>query len=66
MPTIRIPKNEWGKVWRTLVASGPVSRLSNEPLYAVSDEQVKILRHKKLPFKIVTAPDGRRKKNRNG
>ena len=58
MRAIRIPSEQWGKVWRILVASGPISRLSQEPIYMVSDEQVRLLRRKKLPFEIVTLSDG--------
>ena len=58
MQTIRIPKEHWGKVWRVLVASGPISRISQEPVYLVSDEQIRLLRRKKLPFELVPPPDG--------
>jgi hypothetical protein len=59
MPRIRIPPEHWGKVWRTLVASGPVSRLSREPVYFVTDHQMRLLRRKKLPFELLVPPDGR-------
>jgi hypothetical protein len=58
MPTIRIPQEHWGRVWRTLVPTGPISRLSQEPVYQVSDRQVRLLRRKKLPFALVDPPDG--------
>jgi hypothetical protein len=58
MKAIRIPEEHWGKVWRALVASGPISRVSQEPVYIVSDKQVRLLRRKKLPFELVTLPDG--------
>jgi hypothetical protein len=54
MPTIRIPEDRWGQVWRTLVASGPVSRISAEPIYIVSEKQLRLLRRKKLPFELLT------------
>lgn len=60
MQAIRIPDEHWGKVWRALVASGPVSRVSQEPVYIVSDRQVRMLRRKKLPFELVPLTDGRR------
>jgi hypothetical protein len=60
MPAIRIPEEHWGKVWRALVASGPISRVSQEPVYIVSDRQIRLLRRKKLPFEIVRRPDGRK------
>jgi hypothetical protein len=39
MPTIRIPQEQWGKVWRALVAAGPVARMTQEPVYQVREEQ---------------------------
>jgi hypothetical protein len=60
MPTIRIPEAQWGKVWRALVASGPISRISQEPVYLVTDRQVRLLRRKRLPFELVSQPDGHR------
>ena len=60
MQAIRIPEEHWGKVWRALVASGPVSRVSQEPIYIVSDRQVRMLRRKKLPFESVPLPDNRK------
>ena len=57
MPTIRIPASQWGKVWRALVASGPISRISQKPVYIVSDRQLRLLRHKKLPFELISSPD---------
>jgi hypothetical protein len=57
MQTIRIPPDEWGRVWRALVASGPISRISQEPIYVVSDRQVRLLRRKKLPFELIPSPD---------
>ena len=60
MRAIRIPTDQWGKVWRELVASGPISRIGEEPVYLVSERQVRLLRRKKLPFKIVATSDGRR------
>ena len=58
MTTIRIPPEHWDRVWRALVAAGPVSRVSDEPVYLVSDEQVRMLRRKKLPFELVPSPNG--------
>jgi hypothetical protein len=58
MPTIRIPASHWGKVWRALVASGPISRVSQEPVYVISDRQLLLLRRKKLPFELISAPNG--------
>jgi hypothetical protein len=59
MPIIRIPHEHWGKVWRVLVASGPISRVTQEPVYQVSDEQLRLLRRHKLPFTLVPDADDR-------
>jgi hypothetical protein len=66
MPAIRIPEAHWGQVWRALVASGPISRLSQEPIYLVSDRQLRLLRRKKLPFELVLAADGHRTGRKHG
>lgn len=65
MPVIRIPQEHWGKVWWTLVESGPISRLSMEPIYSVSADQVRLLRRKKLPFELLTEDNGRPTKKRH-
>ena len=66
MQAIRIPPEQWGKVWRVLVATGPISRLSQEPIYLVSDRQIRLLRRKKLPFELVPPSDGQRAGLTNG
>jgi hypothetical protein len=53
MPVIRIARSPEDKVWRTLIAAGPISRISKDPIYIVSDEHVRLLRRKKLPFEVV-------------
>ncbi len=60
MQAIRIPSEKWGRVWRVLVASGPITRLSQEPVYLVSERQIRLLRRKRLPFEFVPVADGRR------
>jgi len=64
--TIRIPKDHWGRVWRALVAAGPVSRISEEPVYLVSDRQLQLLRRKKLPFEVVASSNGQAADDTNG
>ena len=66
MPTIWIPQELWGKVWRALVASRPISRLSQEPLYHVSDAQLRRLRRMRLPFELVAECNDRRAEERHG
>lgn len=66
MPAIKIPQEHWGKVWRALVASGPISRISQEPIYVVSDRHLQMLRRKKLRFEIVPQPNGRQPSRNNG
>ncbi len=65
MPVIRIPEKEWGKVWFALVSSGPISRVSQEPIYFVSDRQVRMLRKKKLPFQIISNSQGKMTDNKH-
>jgi hypothetical protein len=66
MPFIRIPEAQWEKVWRALVASGPISRISQELIYSVSDQQIRLLRRKKLPFDLVAAANGNKAGHKYG
>jgi hypothetical protein len=58
MPRIRIPQEHWDEVWFALVSSGPISRVSEEPIYFVSDRQIRMLRKKKLPFQVIADSKG--------
>ncbi|HUG91006.1 MAG TPA: hypothetical protein VML55_09245 [Planctomycetaceae bacterium] len=58
MQAIRISPEAWGRVWRVLVAAGPISRIDEEPVYLVTEEQIRLLRRKKLPFEIVPQWNG--------
>jgi hypothetical protein len=66
MPVIRIPEGQWGKVWRFLVQTGPISRISQEPLYVVSERQIRLLKKKKLPFDVVPSANGQVKDGHHG
>src|SRR5438128_3996847 len=59
MPTIRIPDEHWGKVWRALVAAGPISCVGKDPIYFISESHLRMLRRKKLPFQLISPPNGR-------
>jgi hypothetical protein len=55
---IRIPKENWGQVWFALLDVGPISRLTHDYVYHVSEKHVRMLRRKKLPFELVDMPNG--------
>jgi hypothetical protein len=58
MHRIRIPKEHWGQVWRTLVAIGPLSRVSTQLDYVISERQLRVLKKKKLPFEMLGPANG--------
>ena len=66
MPVIQIPQAAWGKVWRFLVKTGPVSRISQQPVYLVTDRQIRLLKKKKLPFALVSSSNGSHKGGGDG
>lgn len=66
MVTIRIPRDQWGPVWRALVAAGPISRVSEELIYLVTDSQLRLLRRKNLPFEVVESSNGRAAGKKHG
>lgn len=55
MPRIRIPKEHWGEVWMKLVGVGPVSLISEEPVYIVSKRHVEFLKENNLPFEVLNS-----------
>jgi hypothetical protein len=65
MPMIRIPREHWDEVWFALVSAGPISRVSQEPIYFVSARQVSMLRKKKLPFRLISNSEGQVSENRH-
>ena len=52
MPTIRIPKEHWEKVWETLGQVGPIHRISKDYLYVVSEKHLEVLKEKNLPYNL--------------
>jgi hypothetical protein len=66
MVKIRIPREHWGRVWRVLLAAGPVSRIDQDTHYLVSEEQVRILKRNRLPFEVLTAPNGQATNRQHG
>jgi hypothetical protein len=46
MQAIRILEVRWGEVWRALVAAGPISCIGEDPIYLVSERQVRLLGRK--------------------
>jgi hypothetical protein len=58
MHKIRIPIENWGPIWRALVAAGPVTRVSEEPIYLVTDRQLRLLRKKKMSFEELPLSNG--------
>ena len=63
--TIRIPKEHWEDVWWALLQVGSVSRVSAEPIYVIDDQQLRLLQRKKLPFELLSSPNGTTRKKKN-
>jgi len=61
MPTIRIPKEQWGNVWRALIEIGEVHRVLpvNEKVYIVSEKHIEHLKKLSLPYEEMT-PNSRK------
>jgi hypothetical protein len=65
MHQIRIPDEQWGPVWRALIAAGPISRISEQPIYVISNRQLRMLQRKKLPFELLEPLNGKNKARRH-
>ena len=56
MSPIRIPKEQWGEIWRILIQVGPITCVDKNLIYVVSSAHLEILKEKGLPFEIVEKP----------
>jgi hypothetical protein len=65
MPFVRISEKDWDAVWWELVFSGPISRLTKDLVYAISEKQLRLLQKKKLPFELVPFPNNGSATNNN-
>lgn len=57
MPTIRVPKEQWGIVWRALIEIGEVHRVLpvNEKVYIVSEKHLEHLKKLSLPYEEISS-----------
>ena len=65
MPRVRIPKETWHKVWKTLLQEGAVTRVSEDYIYLISERHLQILKEKQLPFEEVSSIANPREKIRH-
>ena len=55
MIKVKIPRETWHKAWKLLLQEGPVTRVSKDYVYLISDRHLQILREKQLPFEEIDA-----------
>jgi hypothetical protein len=53
MLNIRIPKTEWAKAWRAMIAVGPVRLIGHAPVYEVLPAHLAELTAKGIAFEIL-------------
>ena len=64
MIAIRIPKQQWGKAWRAMIAVAPVRLVSAEPVYKVLPAHLELLNSQGVPYDIVSVRHGPKEKRR--
>ena len=50
MRKIKIPDEHWGKVWKTLIQEGPITQVTKDQVYIVSEHHIRVLNEKQLPY----------------
>ncbi len=65
MIKVRIPRETWHQVWKSLLQEGAVTRVSKDYVYLVSDRHVQILKEKQLPFEVIDSSVSPREKIRH-
>ncbi len=53
MIKVKIPRQTWHKTWKSLRQEGPVTRVSQDYIYLISDRHLQILWGKQLPFEEI-------------
>ena len=53
MIAIRIPKSQWGKVWKAMIQVGPVRLVSAEPIYEVLPAHLELLNSLRITYDVV-------------
>ena len=65
MIAIRIPKSQWGKAWRAMIAIGPVRLVSSEPVYEVLPAHLELLNSQGISYDLVNPTPVPREKRRH-
>jgi hypothetical protein len=50
MPLVRIPKEQWGEIWRILIQVGLITCVDKDLTYVVSSDHIKVL--KEIPVQL--------------
>ena len=66
MLTIRLPKAEWGKAWRAMIAVGPVRLIGHDPIYEVLPVHLELLTARGFTYEIVQRRPQRPETRRHG
>jgi hypothetical protein len=55
MIMIRLPRRNWGKVWRAMIEIAPVRLVASDPIYEVAPEHLELLDSLGLTYELVPA-----------
>jgi hypothetical protein len=66
MLTIRLPKSEWGKAWRAMIAIAPVRLIADDPIYEVQPAHLALLIARRFSYEMVPMHRRRTVKRRHG
>jgi hypothetical protein len=66
MITIRLPKNEWAKAWRAMIAIAPIRLIADDPIYEVQPAHLDLLTSRGFTYEVVQMRRQRPEKRRHG
>jgi hypothetical protein len=66
MLTIRLPKADWAKAWRSMIEVAPVRLVADDPVYEVLPAHLEVLTARGFTFELVPARPRRQEKRRHG
>jgi hypothetical protein len=65
MLRIRLPKAEWAKAWRAMIAVAPVRLIRDDPVYEVLPAHLEVLAARGFSFEVVPEQTRRAAKRRH-
>lgn len=66
MIAIRLPKKQWGKAWRAMVAIAPVRLIADDPIYEILPAHLDVLEASGFQYEVLKPKTDNKRDRRHG